>query len=86
MPLAQLTRMTSKFEWTNECEKSFQELKQRLILAPVLTIPSGTKGFVVYNDASKKDLGCVLMQNGRVIAYISRQLKDYERNYHTHDL
>ena len=86
MPLTQLTRKTNKFEWTDECEKSFQELKQRLISAPVLTIPSGTEGLVIYSDASKKGLGCVLMQNGKVIAYASRQLKDYERNYPTHDL
>ena len=51
-----------------------------------MTIPSGTEGFVIYSDASKKGLGCVLMQNGKVIAYASRQLKDYERNYPTHDL
>jgi hypothetical protein len=42
--------------------------------------------FVVYSDASKKGLGCVLMQNGNVIAYASRQLKPYEHNYPTHDL
>ena len=61
-------------------------MKQRLISTPVLTIPSDTDGFVIYNDASKKGLGCVLMQNEKVIAYASRQLKDYERNYPTHDL
>ena len=57
-----------------------------MISAPVLTIPSSTEGFRIYSDASKKGLGCVLMQNGKVIAYASRQLKDYERNYSTHDL
>ena len=61
MPLTQLTRKTIKFEWTDECKKSFQELKQRLISASVLTIPSSTEGFVIYNNASKKGLGCVLM-------------------------
>jgi hypothetical protein len=53
-----------------ECEKSFQQLKKRLTTAPVLTLPSGTKGFVVYSDASKKRLGCVMMQYGKVIAYV----------------
>jgi len=43
-------------------------------------------GYVVYTDASKKGLGCVLMQQGRVMVYASRQLKDHEKNYHTHDL
>ncbi|RVW58539.1 Transposon Ty3-I Gag-Pol polyprotein [Vitis vinifera] len=43
-------------------------------------------GFVVYSDASHQGLGCVLMQHGKVVAYASRQLKPYERNYPTHDL
>ena len=72
--------------WKEKCEKSFQELKQRLITALVLTIPSGTGGFVIYSDASQKGLGCVLMQNGKVVAYAFRQLKNYEKNYPTHDL
>ena len=54
--------------------------------APVLTIPEGTEGFVIYSDASGQGLGAVLMQHGKVIAYASRQLKDYEKNYPTHDL
>ena len=43
-------------------------------------------GFVIYSNASRKGLGCVLMQHGKVIAYASRQLKSYEQNYPTHDL
>jgi hypothetical protein len=61
-------------------------LKRRLISAPVLALLSGIKGFMVYNDALKRDLGCVLMQHGKVIAYASRQLKLYETNYLVHDL
>ncbi|CAL9126718.1 unnamed protein product, partial [Musa textilis] len=75
-----------KFVWGDDCEQSFQELKRRLTSAPILTIPSGSGEFVVYTDASRKGLGCVLMQEGRVIAYASRQLKGYELNYPTHDL
>nr|GEV40100.1 reverse transcriptase [Tanacetum cinerariifolium] len=67
-------------------EKSFEELKQRLVSAPVLTLPSGSGGFQIYIDAFKKGLGCVLMQHWKVIAYASRQLKPYEVNYPTHDL
>nr|GFB14503.1 putative reverse transcriptase domain-containing protein [Tanacetum cinerariifolium] len=51
---------------------------ENLVLAPVLTLPSGSDGFQIYSDASKKGLGCVLMQHGKVIAYASRQLKPYE--------
>ena len=85
-PLTQLLRKNTKFEWTAECQKSFEELKRRLTTAPVLTLPSRTGGFVVYSDASQHGLGCVLMQHGKAIAYASRQLKAHERNYPTHDL
>ena len=70
----------------NVCQQSFEELKDRLTLAPVLALPNGRDGFVVYSDASRQGLGCVLMQNDRVIAYASRQLKKHEENYPTHDL
>jgi hypothetical protein len=85
-PMTQLTRKGTKFVWTEKCEQSFQELKDRLVSAPVLTIPDGSEGFVIYSDASKLGIGCVLMQHGKVIAYASRQLKQYEQNYPTHDL
>jgi len=86
IPMTRLTRKETKWEWTDECEQSFQELKKRLTTALVLTLPSGTEGFVVYSDASGKGLGCVLMQHGKVIAYASRQLKTHEINYPVHDL
>ena len=54
--------------------------------APILVAPSGDLGYTVYSDASKNGLGCVLMQNEKVIAYASRQLKPYEQNYPMHDL
>ena len=61
-------------------------LKTKISYNSILTLPSGLGSFVIYNDASKKGLGCVLMQHGKVIAYASRQLKSYEQNYFTHDL
>ena len=86
LPLTQLLRKENKFIWSEECEKSFQELKGKLVSAPVLVLPNSEDSFVIFSDASGKGLGCVLMQNGKVIAYASRQLKPYERNYPTHDL
>ncbi|RVW60643.1 Transposon Ty3-G Gag-Pol polyprotein [Vitis vinifera] len=86
LPLTKLTQKGVNFEWSDDCECSFQELKNRLVSAPILTIPSGSGGFVVYSDASHQGLGCVLMQHGRVVGYASRQLKPYEKNYPTHDL
>ena len=56
------------------------------MLAPILTIPLGSGGFTIYSDASRKGLGYVLMQHGKVVAYASKQLKPYEQNYPTHDL
>ena len=75
-----------KFEWFDECERSFKELKDRLVISHILTIPLGSSRFVVYSDTSHQGLGCVLMQDGKVVAYASRQFKPYERNYPTHDL
>ena len=60
-PLTELTRKSNRIEWTDRCEKSFQELKKRLIIAPVLSLPVDDAKFVVYCDASKLGLGCVLM-------------------------
>ena len=74
------------FVWTDERQRAFYELKERLTTAPVLTLPDQTKRFMVYCDASKDGLGCVLMQEGRVIAYASWQLRRHELNYPTHDL
>ena len=60
-PLTKLTRKEVKFIWSKECEESFQELKERLTSASVLALALGTEGFVVYSNASKRGLGCVLM-------------------------
>ncbi|XXG85803.1 hypothetical protein AAC387_Pa11g0821 [Persea americana] len=81
-----LTKKNAPYVWTNQCEVIFQELQTRLTIAPVLTLPSGSGGFTIFIDASNIGLGCVLMQDGKVVAYGSRQLKDHEKNYATHDL
>nr|GEU70203.1 reverse transcriptase domain-containing protein [Tanacetum cinerariifolium] len=65
---------------------AFQLLKRKLCIAPILALPEGAENFVVYCDASHKGLFVVLMQNEKVIAYASRQLKIHEKNYTTHDL
>jgi hypothetical protein len=85
-PLTSLLEKGIDFSWTDERQKAFEELKKRLTTAPVLTLPDQSKRFTVYCDASRDGLGCVLMQEGRVIAYASRQLRRHELNYPTHDL
>ena len=84
-PMKELTKKDKKFIWTEACERSFQELKKRLTTAPVLTLPAIYKDFVVFCDASRQGLGCMLMQDGKVVAYASRQLKVHEKNYPKHD-
>ncbi|GKC08177.1 retrovirus-related pol polyprotein from transposon 17.6 [Tanacetum coccineum] len=69
-----------------EQESAFQLLKQKLCDAPILALPEGNDDFVVYCDAFIKELGVVLMQRTKFIAYASRQLKVHEKNYTTHDL
>ncbi|WVZ90355.1 LOW QUALITY PROTEIN: hypothetical protein U9M48_036664, partial [Paspalum notatum var. saurae] len=85
-PMTELTKKNVKFEWSPQCEKAFQTLKSRLTSAPILTQPDITKSFDIYCDACRTSLGCVLMQEGRVIAHASHQLKPAEEHYPTHDL
>jgi ribonuclease HI len=85
-PMTELLKKDKKFVWTEACERSFHELKERLTTAPVLVLPDIRKDFVIFCDASRQGLGCVLMQEGRVVAYASRQLRSHEQNYPTHDL
>ena len=84
--LTKLTRKEEKFVWSKACQQSFDELKQKLTSAPILTLPSRQDGYTMYCDASRQDLGCVLMQHENVIAYASRQLKKHEQNYPTQHL
>ena len=72
--------------WTEECEAAFHTLRKLLTTASVLAQPDIERPFDVFCDASKTGLGCVLMQEGRVIAYASCQLRKHEGNYPTHDL
>ena len=78
-PLTTLTRKGKKYEWTPKCEESFQELKKRLTSAPILVLPTSGELLQVYSDVLKVGLGADLMQNGKVVAYSSRQLKEHER-------
>ncbi|WVZ70449.1 hypothetical protein U9M48_019118 [Paspalum notatum var. saurae] len=85
-PMTSLTKKNARYSWSLNCEEAFQSLKKSLTTAPVLAQPDVTKPFEVYCDASGNGLGCVLMQEGRVVAYASRQLRKHEANYLTHDL
>ena len=84
--LTKLLRKGVKFEWTDKCQNSFEHLKEMLVEAPVLTQPTFGKEYTLYSDGLGIGLGCVLMQDGKVVAYASKQLKPHEQNYPTHDL
>ena len=85
-PMTRLTGKEVKFDWDDRCEEAFQELKKRLTSAPILIVPDRGQGYTLYCDASRAGLRCVLMKSGRVVAYCSRQLKNHEQNYPTHDM
>jgi hypothetical protein len=82
----ELLKKDKKFEWTSACKASFQELKKRLTTALILMMPNMEKPFSIYCDAFGQGLGCVLMQDGHVVAYALRQLRKHEAHYLTHDL
>ncbi|GJS09432.1 putative reverse transcriptase domain-containing protein [Tanacetum coccineum] len=84
--MTKLTQKKVKFDWGDKQEAAFQLLKQKICSAPILALPEGAEDFIVYCDASHKGLGVVLMQNEKVIAYASQQLKIHEKNYTTRDL
>jgi hypothetical protein len=85
-PMTKLLKKGAKFDWGQKCEDAFHTLRQHLTTAPVLAQPDNGKPFDVYCDASGTRLGCVLMQDNRVIAYASRALRPHEQNYPTHDM
>jgi hypothetical protein len=85
-PITELLKNNVKFNWTSECNEAFEKLKKLLTMVPVLPQPDIEKSFDVYCDASGTGIECVLMQEGHVIAYASRQLKRHEEHYPTHDL
>jgi hypothetical protein len=84
--MTELLEKDKKFEWTSTCEGSFQELKKQLTTTPILVMPDMEKPFSIYCDASGEGLGCLLMQDGHVVAYASHPLRKHEGHYPTHDL
>jgi hypothetical protein len=85
-PITDLLMKEEKFVWNAEHDEVFWTLKKLLTTSPVLAQLDITKSFDVYCDASDTGLGCVLMQEGRVIAYSSHQLRPHEEHFPTHDL
>jgi hypothetical protein len=85
-PMTELLKKGIKFSWNEKCDEAFHTLRAHLTTAPVLAQLDPSRSFDVYCDASRTGLGCVLMQDNRMIAYASRALRAHEQNYPTHDL
>ena len=85
-PIMRLLQKNVRFELSEKCQASFEKLKALLTKAPVLTQLTYNKEYVIFSDVLLNGLGCVIMQEGKVVAYASRQLKPHEKNYPTHDL
>ena len=85
-PMTRLIRKEVKYEWNDLCERAFQKLKRRLTSAPILIVPERGQRYTIYCDASKEGLRCDLMQSGKGVAYGSRQLKNHDQNYPTHNM
>jgi hypothetical protein len=85
-PMTSLLEKGREFKWDSKCQDIFDQLKLRLMSPLVLVMPDLQKGFDIYCDACGQGLGCVLMQEGHMIAYTSRQLWKHELSYPTHDL
>jgi hypothetical protein len=84
--MTRLPESNKVFKWTQDCQDNFEELKKRLTTTPILVLPNLSKKFDIYCDASRRGLGCVLMQDGQTVLYASRQLRKHEENYPTYDL
>jgi hypothetical protein len=85
-PITYLPKKGVKFEWTYECEENFQHFNNILTSAPILKVVDLEEDSVVCIDACKEGVGGVLTQNGHVICYESRKLKENEINYAKHGL
>ena len=85
-PMMRFLQKNVRFEWSEKCQASFENFKAFLTEAPILTQPTYGKEYVIFSDASLNGLGCVLIQEGKVVAYASRQLNPHDKNYPTYDL
>ena len=86
-PLSCLLEKSKPFEWGNEQQAAFEEIKRHLCSSPVLLLPDPSKPFTIYSDASNFALGAVLCQVGSAdncehpVAFMSRALNKAEKNY-----
>lgn len=85
-PITSLQNKGKVFQWTPDCQRSFDYLKHFLTTTPILSIADPNKDYVFYTDSSKEGVGGVLIQEGRVVSYESRKLEEYDQKYSAYDL
>jgi hypothetical protein len=85
-PITKLQKKNKEFVWTEKCAESLRRLKELLTTTLMLKDLDMDTKFLVWTDASKKGLGGLFMQDGRVISYILRKMSRHEENYAMHDL
>ena len=84
-PLTELLKKSKAYEWSEDCQHAFDELKKAMSKDPVLALPDISKPFEIQTDASNYALGGVFLQDGHPVAYESRKLNDTERKYAAHE-
>lgn len=84
--LVKLIRKRAEYEWTEDCNKAFKELKHSLSMIPVFTVSNDSSGMKISSDASGLVLGYVLTQHDPMITFALRQVRSLDKNYPTHDL
>ena len=72
-PLTKLSSKLTKWEWTKECQNSFDEMKKVISKETLLAYPDFNEEFVIHTDASYTQLGAVISQCGQPIAFYSRK-------------
>ena len=85
-PITSRQRKNVKFIWSEKCKQSFQQFNKLLTSTPIFRIVDPKKEFMVCTDAYIEGFGGVLMQEGHVVSYESRKLKEREKNYATRNL
>jgi hypothetical protein len=73
------------FKWTEEAERRFNILKEKITERPIMVLPNFRKTFQVRCDASGVAIGAVLSQDNRLVAYFSEKLNETKRKYSTYD-
>jgi len=83
--LTYLLKKDKRWNWTDKCQKAFDDLKKRMVTALILKLPDFESLFKIHIDALDFGIGGVLMQDGHPVVYKSQKFQDRERRYSVHE-